>query len=179
MAEDNNDVPKHAESIAGSEPANGSPAPAPSELDEQKKRYEDLNDRFMRLAADFENFRKRADRDRDNVVQFANERFAVDMLEVVDNLERAVRSDDDHLREGLMQIRELCSAILQRHGITPIDVMSKKFDPCEHDAIAHLPSEKEEGVVIDEIARGYRMNDKVIRYSKVAVSKGKEKNSEV
>jgi len=179
MAEDNNDVPEHAESFAGSEPANGSPAPAPSELDEQKKRYEDLNDRFMRLAADFENFRKRADRDRDNVVQFANERFAVDMLEVVDNLDRAVRSDDDHLSEGLMQIRELCSAILQRHGITPIDVMSKKFDPCEHEAIAHLPSEKEEGVVIDEIARGYRMNDKVIRYAKVAVSKGKEKNSEV
>jgi len=179
MAEDNNDVPEHAESIAGSEPAEGSPSPAPSELDEQKKRYEDLNDRFMRLAADFENFRKRADRDRDNVVQFANERFAVDMLEVVDNLDRAVRSDDDHLSEGLMQIRELCSAILQRHGITPIDVMSKKFDPCEHEAIAHLPSEKEEGVVIDEIARGYRMNDKVIRYAKVAVSKGKEKNSEV
>ena len=179
MAEDDNDVPEHAESIAGSEPANGSPAPALSELDEQKKRYEDLNDRFMRLAADFENFRKRADRDRDNVVQFANERFAVDMLEVVDNLDRAVRSDDVHLREGLMQIRELCSAILQRHGITPIDVMSKKFDPCEHEAIAHLPSEKEEGVVIDEIARGYRMNDKVIRYAKVAVSKGKEKNSEV
>ena len=179
MAEDNNDVPEHAESIAGSEPVEGSPAPAPSEVDEQKKRYEDLNDRFMRIAADFENFRKRADRDRDNVVQFANERFAVDMLEVVDNLDRAVRSDDDHLREGLMQIRELCSAILQRHGITPIDVMSKKFDPCEHEAIAHLPSEKEEGVVIDEIARGYRMNDKVIRYAKVAVSKGKEKNSEV
>ncbi len=179
MAEDTNDVPEHAESIAGSEPANGSPAPAPSELDEQKKRYEDLSDRFMRLAADFENFRKRVDRDRDNVVQFANERFAVDMLEVVDNLERAVCSDDDHLREGLMQIRELCSAILQRHGITPIHVMSKKFDPCEHEAIAHLPSEKEEGVVIDEIARGYRMNDKVIRYAKVAVSKGKEKNSEV
>ena len=179
MADDNNDVPEQAESIAGSEPANGSPAPAPSELDEQKKRYEDLNDRFMRLAADFENFRKRADRDRDNVVQFANERFAVDMLEVVDNLDRAVRSDDNHLREGLMQIRELCSAILEHHGIAPIDVMSKKFDPSGHEAIAHLPSDKEEGVVIDEITRGYRMHDKVIRCAKVAVSKGKEKNSEV
>ena len=111
MADDNNDVPEQSESIAGSEPANGSPVPAPSELDEQKKRYEDLNDRFMRLAADFENFRKRADRERNNVVQFANERFAVDMLEVVDNLERAMCSDDNHLREGLMQIRELCSAI--------------------------------------------------------------------
>jgi molecular chaperone GrpE len=182
MADDNNDVnndvPEQAESIAGSEPLNGSPAPAPSELDEQKKRYEDLNDRFMRLAADFENFRKRAAHECESVMQFANERFAVDMLEVMDNLERAVRSDDNHLRQGLMQIRELCSAILQRHGITPIDVLSKKFDPCEHEAITHVPSEKEEGIVIDEIARGYRMHDRVIRYAKVAVSKGKEKNSE-
>jgi molecular chaperone GrpE len=179
MADDNTDVPEEAESIAGNEPANGSPAPAPSELDEQKKLYEDLNDRFIRLAADFENFRKRAERERDNVVQFANERFAVDMLEVVDNLDRAVRSDDDHLREGLMQIHELSLAILQHHGITPIDVMSKKFDPSEHEAIAHVPSDKEEGIVVDEIARGYRMHGRVIRYAKVAVSKGKEKNYEV
>jgi molecular chaperone GrpE len=57
-------------------------------------------------------------------------------------------------------------------------VLSKKFDPCEHEAITHVPSEKEEGIVIDEIARGYRMHDRVIRYAKVAVSKGKEKNSE-
>jgi len=58
-------------------------------------------------------------------------------------------------------------------------VISKKFDPSEHEAIAHAPSEKGEGIIVDEIARGYRMHDKVIRYAKVAVSKGKEKNSEV
>jgi molecular chaperone GrpE len=180
MAYDHNDVPEReeAKSPAGSEPANGSSTPALSELEEQKKRYEDLNDRFLRLAADFENFRRRTAHERESVMQFANERFAVDMLEIVDNLERAVRSDDNHLREGLMQIRGLCFAILQRHGITPIDVLTKKFDPEEHEAIAHVPSEKEEGIIIDEIARGYRMHDKVIRYAKVAVSNGKEKKSE-
>jgi len=178
MAEDHNSAQEQAEVPAGNTPEAGQPALFPQELEEQKKRFEDLNDRFLRLAADFENYRRRTSQERESVVQFANERFAVDMLEVIDNLERAVRSDDSHLREGLMQIRELCSAVLQRHGITPIDVLTKKFDPTEHEAIAHLPSEKDEGVVIDEIARGYRMHEKVIRYAKVAVSKGKEKNSE-
>jgi len=96
------------------------------------------------------------------------------MLDIVDNLERAGRSEDTHLREGLAQIRELCSAILQRHGISPIDALAKKFDPAEHEAIAHIPSDKDEGMVIDEVARGYRMHEKVIRFAKVAVSKKKD-----
>jgi len=178
MADDHNDAHEQAEVPVSSETDAEQTVPALSELEEQKKQYEDLNDRFLRLAADSENFRKRAAHERESIIQFANERFAVDMLEVVDNLERAVHSDDNHLREGLMQIRELCSAILQRHGITPIDVLTKKFDPAEHEAVTHVPSQKEEGIVIDEIARGYRMHDKVIRYAKVAVSKGKGKNSE-
>jgi molecular chaperone GrpE len=178
MADDHNGAPEQAEIPVSNETGTGQAAPAVSELEEQKKRYDDLNDRFLRLAADFDNFRKRSAHEKESILQFANERFAVDMLEVLDNLERAVRADDNHLREGLMQIRELCSAILQRHGITPIDVLTKKFDPAEHEAIAHVPSEKEDGIIIDEIARGYRMHDKVIRYAKVAVSKGMEKNSE-
>jgi molecular chaperone GrpE len=178
MADDQKSTPGQSEVPVSSESKEKESAPFLSELEEERKRYEDLNDRFLRLAADFENFRRRTAHERDSIIQFANERFAVDILEVVDNLERAARSDENHLRKGLMQIRELCSAILQRHGITPIDVLAKKFDPAEHEAVVHVPSTKEEGVVIDEIARGYRMHDKVIRYAKVAVSKGKEKNSE-
>jgi molecular chaperone GrpE len=178
MLDDQNDAPEQAEIPVSNETDTGQTEPVLSDLEEQKKRYEDLNERFLRLAADSENFRKRAAHERESIMQFANERFAVDILEVVDNLERAVRSDDNHLREGLTQIRELFSAILQRHGIIPIDVLTKKFDPAEHEAVAHVPSEKEEGTVIDEVARGYRMHGKVIRYAKVAVSKGKEKNSE-
>lgn len=178
MVDDNNDAPEQAESPAGTETETGKPAPAQSGLDEQKKRYDELNDQYLRLAADFDNFRKRSARERETILQFANERFAVDMLEVMDNLDRAARADDASLREGLGRIRELCSAVLQRHGIIPIDVLKKKFDPAEHEAIAHLPSDYEEGVVIDEVARGYRMNDRVIRFAKVAVSKGNVKNCE-
>jgi molecular chaperone GrpE len=151
----------HAESISGQ-----------PELDAQKKAFTDLNDQFLRLAADFENFRRRTARDRESVVALANERFAIDLLEVVDNFERALKSDDSHLREGILQIQQLLSAQLQRHGIIPIDSLKKPFNPEEHEAIAHLSSGEPEGMVIDEVSRGYRMNEKVIRHAKVAVSKG-------
>jgi molecular chaperone GrpE len=178
MTDDPMDASEHPEVPLTCAPETVQPEPELSELEEQKKQYDDLNDRFVRLAADFDNFRKRAARERESTMQYANERFAVDMLEILDNLERAVRSDDNHLREGLVQIRELCYTILERHGITPIEVLTKKFDPAEQEALAHVPSDADEGVVIDELARGYRMHDRVIRFAKVAVSKGKEKNSE-
>jgi molecular chaperone GrpE len=169
---------EHTPEQAGTEISNpGDTLPAESgsamtELDHQKKAYSELNDQFLRLAADFENFKRRTERDRESVVALANERFAIDLLEVVDNFDRALKSDDSHLREGFEQIRQLLSAQLQRHGITPIDSLKKSFNPQEHEAIAHVPSGEPEGMVIDEVSRGYRMNEKVIRHAKVAVSKG-------
>ena len=152
------------------------PASGTVEADAQKKAYAELNDRFLRLAADFENYKKRSDRDRVQTIALANERFACDILEVADNIERALKSDDAHLREGILQIRELLSAQLQRHGVCPVESLNKTFNPEEHEAIAHVPSGACAGTVIDEVCRGYRMHDKVIRYAKVAVSKGKENN---
>ena len=149
------------------ESVSGTPEP-----DEQKKAFDNLNDQFLRLAADFENFKRRISRERESVVALANERFAIDLLEVVDNFDRALKSEDSHLREGLEQIRQLLGTQLQRHGITPIDSLNKPFNPVEHEAIAYVPSGEPEGMVIDEVARGYRMNEKVIRHAKVAVSKG-------
>jgi molecular chaperone GrpE len=140
--------------------------------DEQTRAFAELNDQFLRLAADFENFKRRTSRDREAVAALANERFVLDLLEVVDNFDRALKSDDSHLREGLEQIRQLLDAQLQRHGITSIESLKKPFNPQEHEAIAHIPSGEPEGMVIDEVTKGYRMNEKVIRHAKVAVSKG-------
>lgn len=174
-----NDAERSPEQAGTESPAlSETPVPVPagsvSEPDEQKKAYDELNDRFLRLAADFENFRRRTSRERESIVSLANERFAVDLLEVMDNFERALKSDDSHLREGLEQIRQLMSTRLQCHGIVPIDSLKKPFDPAEHEAIAHVPSVEPEGTVIDEVSRGYRMNEKVIRHAKVAVSKGNQ-----
>ena len=151
------------------------PAASPQDLEreEAKKRYDALNDQFMRLAADFDNYRKRTARERETITQTANERFAVDILEVADNLERALKSDDGHLRDGVILIRQLLEGILARHGITPIDALKKPFNPTLHEAIVQIPTDEDAGIVVDEVARGYRMHEKVIRYAKVAVSKEK------
>jgi molecular chaperone GrpE len=146
----------------------------PTILDEQKKALTEINDRYLRLAADFENFKKRTARDREMVANLANERLAIDIIEVLDNFERAVKADDAHLREGIVQIQQLLSSQLQRHSITPLDALNKPFNPAEHEAIAHVPSPEKEGTVVDVVARGYRMHDKVIRHAKVAVSKGNQ-----
>ena len=155
--------------VSGEESQDNSPAP-----DEMQKRYDDLNDRFLRLAADFENYQKRLSRDLDQRVRFAIEEFAVELLEVADNFERALSAENGAAREGLEQISKLFDAVLERHGIIRIESKGTKFNPAEHEAIAYIPSEHEEGIVIDQVCQGYRMHDKVIRCAKVAVSKGKE-----
>lgn len=166
--------PNQAMNVTPDTPENPLPEPVQgtSGPDEQKKAFAELNDQFLRLAADFENFKRRTSKERESIVALANERFAIDLLEVVDNFDRALKSDDSHLREGLEQIRQLLDIQLQRHGIMPIDSLKKPFNPVEHEAIAHVPSGEPEGTVIDEVAKGYKMNEKVIRYAKVAVSKG-------
>ena len=157
------------EPVSGDGSQDNSPAP-----DEMQKRYDDLNDRFLRLAADFENYQKRLSRDLDQRVRFAIEEFAVELLEVADNFERALSAENGAAREGLEQISKLFDAVLERHGIVRIESKGTKFNPAEHEAIAYIPSEHEEGIVIDQVCQGYRMHDKVIRCAKVAVSKGKE-----
>ncbi|NLN08987.1 MAG: nucleotide exchange factor GrpE [Methanoculleus thermophilus] len=147
---------------------------APPTLEELQKAYDDLNDRYLRLAADFDNYRKRMARELDARTTFAIEEFAVELLDVVDNFERAEKADGAGLKEGMEQIKKLFMTILERHGIKPIECRNLPFDPERHEAIAYVPSEAEEGTVIDEVIRGYCMQDKVIRCSKVVVSKGME-----
>ncbi|ADN35445.1 GrpE protein [Methanolacinia petrolearia DSM 11571] len=148
-----------------------------AKIAELQATIDELNDRYLRLAADFENFRKRSSRETNERVNRAIEQFASGILEVADNLERAAGSDDSSLREGLEQIQKILRKVLEQHSIRPIESVNKKFDPEKHEAIAYVPSDSEEGTVIDEVSCGYSMGDRVIRTAKVAVSKGKtEKN---
>jgi molecular chaperone GrpE len=150
-----------------------------AELESLRKANAELNDQFLRLAADFDNFKKRSAREMDISVSSANERFAIDILEVMDNLDRAIKSDDAHLREGVCRIQQLLHARLLRNGITPLDAREKQFNPAEHEAIAYIPSDEPAGMVVDVVTQGYRLNDRVIRYAKVAVSRGNQKDQEV
>ena len=147
---------------------------APPSFEDLQRDYLDLNERFLRLAADFENYRKRMGRELDAQIACAIDAFALDLLEVVDNFERAAQSEDVKAREGLAQIHKLFQTVLERHGIHPIESMKTKFDPALHEAVAVVPSPYDEGTVVEEFCRGYRMHDRVIRCAKVAVSKGQE-----
>ena len=146
-------------------------SPDPEEL---QKKYDELNDRFLRLAADFENYKKRVRRDINARITYAIEGFAVELLEVIDNFDRALAADDSSSREGLEQISKLFETILERHGIRRIESIGRVFDPAEHEAIACIPSDADEGVIVDEICPGYCMDEKIIRCARVAVSKGKQ-----
>ena len=150
------------------------PVEASPELAALQAAHEELNERFLRLAADFENYKKRSAKDLSSRVDAALEEFTCEILEVFDNLERAERADGEGLREGLSQIRKLFGAILERRGVRSVQCLNRRFDPAFHEAVAYIPSEAEEGTVIDEVTKGYCMNEKVIRCAKVAVSKGKE-----
>ena len=133
--------------------------------------YDELHNRYLRLAADFENFRKRSAREVESRTSSAIERFAKDMLEVADSLERAIVSEGaDH--EGMNQIKKLLENVLDRQGIASYESSGEKFDPTRHEAIAYIPSDKDEGIVCDEVCKGYCLSSKVIRPAKVTVSRG-------
>jgi molecular chaperone GrpE len=168
MKEDTSEPNESKQNLA--EPAD---APSPA-LEELQKAYDDLNNRHLRLAADFDNYRRRMARELDARTTFAIEGFAVELLEVVDNFERAEKANGAALTEGMEQIRKLFATILERHGIRLMECRNLPFDPERHEAIAYVPSDAEEGTVIDEVVRGYCMQDKVIRCAKVVVSKGLE-----
>ncbi|MDR3102609.1 MAG: nucleotide exchange factor GrpE [Methanocalculaceae archaeon] len=146
---------------------------------ELTRKYDELNDKYCRLAAEFENYKKRVKRDAKNTIRYANEKLAHDMLDVLDNFERALIGGDDDLRSGLEQIHKLYLSILANNGVEPMNAQGSVFDPNQHEAIAYIPSESLEGVIVDEAIRGYTMHDKVLRHAKVAVSRGKEEETKV
>ncbi|PKL60694.1 MAG: nucleotide exchange factor GrpE [Methanomicrobiales archaeon HGW-Methanomicrobiales-4] len=138
--------------------------------------HNDLHNRYLRLAADFENFRKRSARDLEYRTTSVIERFAKDMLEVADSLDRALVAEGG-CHEGMNQIQKLLESVLERQGISPYNSIEGVFDPARHEAIAYVPSDKDEGIVCDEVCRGYCLNNKVIRPAKVTVSRGIEPQS--
>jgi molecular chaperone GrpE len=143
-------------------------------LEQLQREYQELHERFLRLAADFDNFRKRTAKDLEAQVKFAIEEFAIELLEVIDNFERAAKAEEAGSGEGLAQIHKLFQAVLERHGIRPITSVGRRFNPAEHEAVVSIASDHEEGTIVEEFCRGYCMHDRVIRCARVAVSKGKE-----
>ncbi len=131
------------------------------------------DDRLLRLAADFENYKKRAARERQEYVQLANERLIAELIPILDDLERALIAGEQHeeaqLEEGVRLVHRSLAGLLERHGVTPIST-DGKFDPHVHEALLSRPSEAEEGSVIDVVQRGYKLGERVVRPARVVVA---------
>ncbi len=130
-------------------------------------------DRWKRTAADFDNFRKRALRERQELVTLANERLVKDLLPILDDLERALEAAAQHqeaqLEEGVRLTHRALAALLEQNGVKEIDT-SSRFDPHVHEALLTQPSEAEEGSVIDVVQKGYTLGDRVVRPARVVVA---------
>ncbi len=152
--------------------------------EEEKLRLQvaELEDKLLRSAAEFDNYRKRVARQYEDMVRLASESMLGELLEVVDNFERALNhteedTDFDAFREGTKLIFNQMMNLLKKYDVTAIVAIGQPFDPNLHEAMMQIESDEfDEGVVALEIAKGYRQGQRVIRHSKVGVSSGKKDN---
>lgn len=145
-------------------------------LNELEQRIEELNDKYLRLFSEFDNFRKRTQKERLELFKTASEDVMVALLPVLDDFERALKSSDENgvdenFREGVALIYSKLFKILNQKGLESLDSIGKEFDTDYHEAITRIPAEDEfmKGKVVDVVEKGYKLNDKVIRFAKVVV----------
>jgi len=147
------------------------------ELEALRAENEDLIDTLQRVQADFANFRKRAAREQESLVERAGERIVRDLLPVLDDLERALEAAADHeeakLEEGVKLVHRQLEQLLRREGLAPIET-DGRFDPHVHEALLSQPSAADEGSVIEVLQKGYRLGDRVLRPARVVVAGPKE-----
>jgi len=146
----------------------------------EAKAQEHLDD-LKRLAAEFENYKKRTAREQASLSTRATERLVKELLPIVDDLERALEAAEEHeeakLEEGVRLVHRQLAAALQREGLAEIET-SGKFDPHVHEALLSQPSDADEGNVIEVLQKGYRLGDRVLRPARVVVSAPKEANGD-
>jgi molecular chaperone GrpE len=159
-------------------PKGGAAGPSPRE-GELTAELEASRDRYLRLHADFENFRRRASRERLEAEQFGHQNLVKDLLTAVDNLDRAIdharRSDGaelESLLQGVELVRRELVAALVKHGVTAIEASGRPFDPALHEAMAQAPDDSvAPNTVIEELQRGYVLRDRLLRPARVIVSR--------
>ena len=145
----------------------------PTEGGDAEDRAAALEDQLKRVAADFDNFRKRVAREREELVAHANERLVKELLPVLDDLQRALEAAAEHeeaaLEDGVRLVFRSLQQVLERQGLSEIST-DGKFDPHVHEALLSQPSEREEGDVLDVLQKGYKLGDRVLRPARVVVA---------
>jgi molecular chaperone GrpE len=157
---------------------NGNSVVTDNEVEKLKAELQEMKDKYLRLVAEFENFRKRTARESLELRQTAGKEVISSLLEVLDDTDRAEKqlqteTDGTAVKEGVMLVFNKLRNILQSRGLKPMQSIGQEFNPDLHEAVAEIPAPSEEmkGKIIDEVQKGYYLNDKIIRFAKVVVAK--------
>ena len=148
-----------------------------SETEALRVEVAQLKDQLLRKIAEFENFRRRTREEKETLLKFGAETIILDLLPVIDDFERSLaygreHPDFDSFYKGIEIIYGKLLRALENRGLEPLEVVGKPFDVEYHDAMMQLPSDKyEPGTVVDEVEKGYKLHDKVIRHAKVTVAR--------
>jgi molecular chaperone GrpE len=156
-------------------------------LEDEKKRSEECLTRLKYMQADFENYRKRLDRQIEEVRKYSNERLIIQLLDVVDELEMAIKSarssdSSETLVQGVEMTLNRLQKVLEKEGVSPIESLGMPFDSAKHNAVSRVEKDGVEGcMVVEEIRKGYAMKEKILRPSvvKVAVRPQSESQNEL
>src|SRR3989338_10784359 len=137
-----------------------------------KEKIEELTDTLQRLQAEFENYKKRVDKEKSEFVKYAKADLIQSLLPIIDTFEIALRNtkDNEKFVKGMEMVYAQFVSTLQSEGLKPIECVGKKFDPYLHEVMLKEKSDKDDGVVLEELQKGYMLNDKVLRHSKVKIS---------
>jgi len=173
MNDERDDV---AEEVA--DPADATPRQEDAAASELQRQRDDYYDRLLRKTAEFDNYRKRIERERLSVAESAAADLIADLLPLVGDLERALKADArpegaDAYRRGVELIHRQLLELLRKRGVRPVEALGADFDPNFHQAVAHEPAPgRREGEVIEEFGRGYMLGDRLLRPAMVKVAKG-------
>ena len=148
-----------------------------SEEEKLKKQIAELNDKYLRLYSEFDNFRKRTNKEKSELIKTASEDVLKSVLPVIDDFERAIKANENveeaaPIKEGIALIYNKLKNSTQLKGLTAFESIGQDFNADTMEAITHIPAtdENQKGKVVDEIEKGYKLGDKVIRYAKVVVA---------
>jgi molecular chaperone GrpE len=148
-----------------------------SRAQQTQERLKDTHDRLLRTAAEFDNFKKRTLKEKDDARRFAIESLLKDFLPVADNLERALEHAEEHdpkqVVDGVRLVQKMLEAALAKHGVVGFSARGQPFDPNLHEALMQQESDAPPGTVISEMARGYKLHDRLVRPAAVVVARPK------
>jgi molecular chaperone GrpE len=172
--EGKNDLSEDAENN-NAEAENSDKAAEEENIETVKKSLEEANDKYVRLYADFENYKKVAARNKEELLKYANEDLITDILTVIDHLELALQHSpenekSDSLAQGVQLTLKELKNVLKKHGLVTIDALGKPFDPSVHHAMSQIEEDTEENTVVKEFRKGYMLKERVIRAALVGVS---------